>query len=171
MKYFVFDVESIGLHGEPYAVGWVVVNRLGDELDSGKIAIDPMLAHGESDDRLWCAGNIPPLVVTHMSMKAMLTDFWSQWLKWKAEGAQMLAECGWPVEAKFLAMCIGVEYPKSKWEGPYPFHEIASFMVMAGMDPMGTYDRLEREEPKHDPLADARQSARLLLEALNKCSS
>ena len=41
-------------------------------------------------------------------------------------------------------------------------------MLCAGMDPMATYDRLPAELPRHDPLADARQSARLLVEALRR---
>lgn len=164
---FVFDVESIGLHGEPYAVGWVV-SLDGKEADSGRIAIDPDLAHGDDEDRAWVGANIPPIPITHMSMKGMLFDFWSRWIEWKKKGALLFAEFGWPVEAKFLAMCIGTDYPRTKWDGPYPFHEIASFMVAAGMDPMLTYDRLPSEEPKHCPLADSRQSMRLLLEAINK---
>jgi hypothetical protein len=42
-----------------------------------------------------------------------------------------------------------------------------AFMVAAGMDPMATYDRLPTE-PQHDPLGDARQSARLLMQALGR---
>jgi hypothetical protein len=52
--------------------------------------------------------------------------------------------------------------------GPYPLHEIASFMTAAGMDPMATYARLPDELPKHHPLADARQSARLLWLAVSR---
>lgn len=33
MLYMVFDVESIGLHGEGFAVGYVVVDRNGERLD------------------------------------------------------------------------------------------------------------------------------------------
>ena len=40
-------------------------------------------------------------------------------------------------------------------------------MVAAGMDPHATYDRL-LDEPQHDPLGDAKQSARLLMTALKK---
>ena len=34
-KFMVFDVESIGLHGEGFAVAWVVVNRAGERLGDG----------------------------------------------------------------------------------------------------------------------------------------
>jgi hypothetical protein len=162
---FVFDVESIGLHGEPFAVGWTVIDSVGAEIDFGRIAIPPEMAHGDDDDSEWCRANIPAIPATHMSMKAMLVDFWSQWMKWKEKGALMFAECAWPVEAKFLAMCIGVDYPRNKWEGPYPFHDVASVMLSSGMNPMANYERTESEMPKHCPLADARQSARLLCTA------
>lgn len=164
--FFVFDVESIGLHGEPYAVGWVIIDLSGEEKAGGYIAIRPELACGDDDDRQWCAENIPEIEPNRHYMDEMLQDFWAVWLFWKERGALMAAECAWPVEAKFLAMCVGSEYPKSKWEGPYPLHDVASIMLAAGMDPMATYERLPNELPKHDPLADARQSARLLTEAL-----
>ena len=34
-KFMVFDVESIGLHGDGFAVAWVVVNREGERLGEG----------------------------------------------------------------------------------------------------------------------------------------
>jgi hypothetical protein len=39
-------------------------------------------------------------------------------------------------------------------------------MMAAGQDPMKNHERRGDELPKHNPLADARQSARLLLEAI-----
>lgn len=168
MNYFVFDVESIGLHGEPFAVGWVVVDNEGTELSNGCFSVPPGIVSGDAEDRKWCSENLPELDFTHTTLEEMLRDFWAVWKQFKTDEGMMLAECGWPVEAKFLAMCVGVGFPASKWEGPYPFHEIASFMVAAGMDPMSNYERNASEIPKHNPLADARQSARLFLEALEK---
>lgn len=167
-RYFVFDVESIGLHGEPFAVGWVVVDNGGTELSRGVFSTFPGIVSGLPDDREWCEKNIPEIPVTHATLEELLKDFSEVWKLEKSEGALMFAECGWPVEAKFMSMCIGVNYPESKWDGPYPFHEIASIMWAAGMDPLSNYDRTANELPKHDPLADCRQSARLLIEALNK---
>ena len=43
-----------------------------------------------------------------------------------------------------------------------------TIMAAAGMDPLKTYDRLPSEEPRHNPETDARQSARLLLIALER---
>jgi hypothetical protein len=169
-KYFVFDVESIGLHGEPYAVGWTVIDAEGREIESGKMAVDPDGVHGDGDDREWVNANIPSINITHLCLRDVLIDFWSKWMQWKKEGVLMFAECTWPVEAKFLSMALHAQ-PAMKWEGPYPFHDVASVMLAVGMDPTATYERLPAELPKHDPLADARQSARLLINALKKGSS
>lgn len=168
--YFVFDVESIGLHGEPYAVGWIVLSSSGEEIECGRMAVDPNTVRGDEDDRAWVNSNVPPISITHISLQALLIDFWSKWMQWKKEGALMFAECAWPVEAKFLTMSLH-STPGMKWEGPYPLHDVASVMFASGMDPMKEYERLPSELPKHEPTADARQSARLLIDALSSRST
>ena len=82
----------------------------------------------------------------------------------------MAAECLWPVEARFIRDCITDDAQRLP-EAPYPFHEIASIMLAAGMDPMASYPRTPSEMPPHNPLADARLSARLLSEALAKIAA
>ncbi len=165
-KYFVIDVESIGLHGEPFAVGWVVVDTAGNELESGCLAIPQEIANGEAVNRKWVSENCPPIPANCINMEAMLSEFWAVWKR--LSGALMFAECAWPVEARFLSMCVGVNWPEKEWEGPYPLHDIASVLMAKGMDPMAKYERRENEMPLHHPLSDARQSARLLIEALTK---
>jgi hypothetical protein len=78
----------------------------------------------------------------------------------------LAADCAWPVEARFLAACVDDQPEQRAWEGPYPLIDIASVRLAAGLDPLATVERLPSEMPAHDPLADARQSARLLIEAL-----
>ncbi len=82
----------------------------------------------------------------------------------------MAVECGWPVEARFLAACID-EDPDRASDGPYPLLEISTMMQAAGMDPMATYKRKPEELPAHDPRGDARLSARLLRIARNNLES
>jgi hypothetical protein len=74
--------------------------------------------------------------------------------------------CAWPVEARFLAACVDDNPMTHEWSGPYPLHDLASVLMAAGRDPLAKNERLPGELPEHDPLADARQSARLLLAAL-----
>jgi hypothetical protein len=177
--YMVFDVESVGLHGEGFAWGFVVVDREGREQGQSYFACHPDNANGSAEGRRWIAENLPPLVVskTH-SPKDVREIFWSHWLEWKAKGAVLAADCPWPVEARFLAACVDDAMPRYRgerpndgprgWEGPYPLIDVASVRLAAGLDPLGMINRRPYEVPMHDPLCDARQSARLLVEALRR---
>lgn len=167
--FFIFDVESVGLHGEGFAVaGGIYIN--GAAQSEFRFCCPPEEAKGDDDDREWVKANVPVMEITHRHPAAVREAFWSEWEKAKKRypGITMAGECIWPVEAGFVARCIYQDKAKRNWEGPYPFHEIASFMRAAGMDPMATYERTPSEMPPHEPLADARQSARLLAEAMNK---
>jgi hypothetical protein len=173
--YMVFDVESVGLHGEGFAVGWVVVDTEGGEVACGAHACDPRgreNASGDDEGRAWVLANVPHSVwglggrwdagTAYQAREA----FWEDWQAWKAKGAILAADCPWPVEARFLAACVDDDPEARRWGGPYPFIDVASVRLAAGLDPLGTEERLPSELPIHDPLADARQSARLLIEAL-----
>ncbi len=164
--YMVFDVESIGLHGEGFAVGHVVVRANGERLDGGKYVCRQIDAKGDDEGRQWVRENVPAAYVNCNDPQEVRHLFWRDWLKWRERGAVLVADCAWPVEARFLAACVDDDPENRKWQGPYPLHELASFMVAAGMDSMATYERLP-DEPQHDPLGDAKQSARLLVRALN----
>jgi hypothetical protein len=164
--FMVFDVESIGLHGEGFAVGWVVVRDDGVLVADGCLACPTSTAHGDDEGRQWVSENCPILPTNCPNPQEVRRLFWNYWSEWKAQGAVMVADCAWPVEARFLIACVNDDASRT-WGGPYPLHELASFMVAAGMDPHATYYRLP-DEPQHDPLGDARQSARLLVTALSK---
>lgn len=168
MLYMVFDVESIGLHGEGFAVGWIVVDETGGEHGEGRIACMANDAMGNRAGHDWVGMNVPPFELTEHSPRHVRDRFWLAWIHWKSRGAVLVADCAWPVEARFLAACVSDDLPSREWDGPYPLHELASFRLAAGLDPLGTNLRRPNELPAHDPLADARQSARLLLEAVNK---
>lgn len=165
--FFVFDVESVGLHGEGYAVGICVVSPGGEILAEDRYACDPESARGMESDREWIAANVPEVPVSHRTPREVREAFWMLWMEWKeTKGATMAADCLWPVEARFVCACVDDRPERRAFLGPYPFLEISSVLTAAGIDPLANYPRLESEEPKHDPLADARQSARLLTEAL-----
>jgi len=165
---FIFDVESIGLHGEGFAVAGGVF-RDGEQLTKFLFACDPRRAEGRPEDHQWVAQNVPPLTATHDYPHQVRAAFVEEWLSSEAAvpGLAMAAECGWPVEANFLLACAR-EHPGFQ---PYPVHEIASVFLAAGMDPLATYPRLPDELPVHHPMADARQSARLMFEAMSMVRS
>ena len=167
--WFVFDVESIGLHGEAFAVaGGIYVE--GEEIAAFCVACYPGSAEGNLEDRLWIETNVPPIHANAKSPEDVRNQFWTIWecAKEQHPGILMAAECGWPVEARFLAACVDDDPQPRRWAGPYPLHDVASFMLAAGMDPMATYERNENELPAHNPLVDVRLSARLLFRALDQ---
>lgn len=170
-KYLMsFDVESVGLHGEGFAVGWVVVDLgTGLEVASGMEACDPDTADGTGVDRIWIQENIPDIQPTCPNPLAVRNRFWSEWHVWKSKGAVLAADCPWPVEARFLMECIR-DRPDRAMDGPYPLIGIESLLWSAGMDPLGTYIRRGDEE-KHNPLGDARQSARVMANALKRIAT
>lgn len=173
-RLFIFDVESVGLHGEGFAVAGGFYSSTGEVLREFAYHCHPSEADGLPDDRKWVAENVTfhPSSVEQMNPFMVRDRFWNEWMHAKgASKAAMFVECGWPVEAAFMEACVNDHLETRNWDGPYPMHEIASVMLAAGMDPMATYERGESEKPAHEPLADARQSARLLFAAFDKLAS
>lgn len=162
--FMVFDVESVGLHGEGFAVAGGLYTKHGVALWEFRMRCPVDACEGDDAGREWVEANVPAQQITHSKPSAIRSGFWAYWLQAKSAGAVMAAECAWPVEANFLAACVKDD-PSRQWEGPYPLHDVASWMAAAGMDPMTKYERLPSELQVHDPLADARQSARLLATA------
>lgn len=166
--FFVFDVESVGLHGEGFAVAGGVYLANGAAQWEFCYACPIDEAKGDDEGRKWVKENVPTLDVTHRLPIGIRDAFWLDWLKAKAQYPEivMAVECGWPVEARFLCAVIDDEPEDRRWKGPYPLQEVASYLAAAGMNPMATYERTPSEMPAHNPLTDARLSARLLSEAL-----
>ena len=164
--FMVFDVESIGLHGDGFAVAWVVVNRSGQRLGEGCMACPRDLCAGTDESRLWVNENVPPLEVTSPTPQHLRNAFWHQWRYWADQGAVLVADCAWPVEANFLSACVRLNHAEREWQGPYPLHDLASVLLTRGADALAVTERLPDELPAHHPLMDARQSARQLLFAL-----
>ena len=164
-SFFVFDVESVGLHGEGFAVAGGVYLTNGAAQWEFCFCCPMELAEGMASDRYWVNQNVPAMEITHRDPRMLRMAFWDMWEKAKRDKSEMAAECLWPVEARFIRDCVSEDAQRLS-SAPYPFHEISSVMFAAGMDPMETYPREPSEMPPHNPLADARQSARLLTMAL-----
>lgn len=167
--FFVLDVESVGLFGEGFAAGWVVIKRSGAILSYGLLSCDPAMCEGSEEGRKWVAENVPHLsgkVNSPVELRALV---WDAWKKSKADGAVMASECPWPVEARFLLQAAQENQGANDLQaGPYPLLDISSMLVAIGEDPLAPQPRLESELPPHDPLADATQSARILAQILRK---
>ena len=164
--FMVFDVEAVGLHGEGFAVAWVVVNSDGEQLDEGLLGCDPALCAGTDENRLWVRENVPQLPHSSPTTQHLRNTFWRAWRHWADKGAVLVADCAWPVEANFLSECVRLNHREREWQGPYPLHDLASVMLALGADALAVTERLPDELPAHHPLMDARQSARQLVACL-----
>lgn len=165
-KRLIFDVESVGLHGEGFAVGWVLMD--GDGIvEEGHVACDPICARGTTDDFRWVEQNVNIEGAVRVANPRAVRDiFWQVLQEAKKDKVEVWTDCGWPVEANFLSACIADDPEARKWGGPYPLFDVANVLLVAGFDPLGTYAREPNELPIHNALNDARQSARQLMTSL-----
>lgn len=167
MKYLVFDVESIGLHGEAFAVGWVLVSGEGTELSCGLVHCPSGAASGTENNREWITKNCPEIPISEgkyvLSPLQVRNEFWEILQAVNKDEIKIVSDCGWPVEARFLIACINDDHSVREFMGPYPLHDLASVLLAKGVNALDKFERKEDELPIHNPLADARQSARILI--------
>lgn len=175
MLVFSFDVESLGLYGEGFAVGAVVFED-GKEVDSmfASCPVDKLDSYTsiKNDDTKcseetikWLQANVFPTLSEpkYQSAKEVREAFWGFYRTWKHADV-FVADCGAPVEANFLRQCVLDKYQERQWQAPYPLHELGTLLLTVGKDPTAYYNRLENELPAHNPVCDARQSGRLWIE-------
>jgi hypothetical protein len=165
--YLVFDVESMGLHGEGFAVGGSLFNHRGERLDSFLFCCPTEGLYSSPEDRAWINDNVPLLPAMYNTPRDIRDAFWSYYTTAKKEYDNLMvaAETPWPVESNFLSACIKDD-PSRHWEGPYPLLDISSVMFTAGEDPLTPVPRDESELPYHHPGADAYASANILFKLI-----
>lgn len=165
-KFISLDVESIGLHGQAFAYGYVVIDRDGNVLEDRIVACPRETAAGDIVSRKWVDENVPHIEPVVETPEDVLNDFWEQWIRLKEEDAALVGDCIWPVETNFLSACVKLDPENRSFSGPYPMFDLPSVLMTLGQNPLGTFERLPEELPAHQPLNDARQSARILSIAL-----
>jgi len=179
----MLDVESVGLHGEALAYGYVIED--GPHVVEEGIAIaNPDTCSGEKQDFNWLKTNVFPwisamsptfpgagehpvvqpdpttgAVVTLCDGPATLREvFWTLWVREKARSTELWADVCWPVEAGFLSACVRARSGR-KFEGPYPLMDVATPWELIFGESL---PRVREELPEHHPLMDARHSMRKL---------
>lgn len=169
-EFFMFDGESLGLHGPAFQVAGGIFTRKGVALSTFCFGVHIELLKEEAaspEDIQWVKENCNLGIATHDSLREMRDAFWDFYLfEVRRKGIPIIADCQWPVEAKLLTQCIMDNYEARKNFGPYPVHELATLLAACRMDPTGVFTRQENELPVHHPLNDARQSARLVAQCL-----
>ena len=162
----VIDVESVGLHGPAFAVGYVLIDFKGVVMAEGTHAVNPNgIGNVDSVGLKWVNEHVKIEAFNHINAFQMRRAFWDIWDKVRHQ-AWMAADCTWPVESNFLSACIADDPVTRMWLGPYPLLDISTMSIASGRRNYRQEDRLPNELPEHHPLMDARQSARLLTEML-----
>jgi hypothetical protein len=168
----MIDVESLGLHGPGFAVGYCWADFAGRIYEEGIWAVRPdSLRVDDIEGAKWVAENVKIESTDYncTDLCVVYDKFWRYWLKIH-KTTLMFADVPWPVEARFLNACVDVWPAGHNWEGPYPLLDSCAFRLAHGHRAMGKEHRLEDELPEHNPLADARQSLRLLCELIQSKS-
>ena len=161
----VFDVESVGLHGEGYAFGYVVhKTSTGEQVEEGIITCPSALAVGDASGREWIQKHVDPHLPfpVEQTPHEVRTLAWQVLTRWSVRGAVIFVDWGWPVEARFLARCVDDDLRRKTMISP--IQEIATVVELAGAGEDSA--RRPEELPLHNPLSDARHSLRILLQAL-----
>lgn len=170
--FFVFDVESAGLHGEGFAFGYVVVDKNGAILEDIGTYFCPF-PDCSAENKQWLEENVLPQMESGCFTRQpdpywLRRAFWERWMKWKSQGAVLVTDCGWPIKANFLSACIADDPENRAWDGPYPLFDLSSVLLAVRENPIETFPRFDDELPAHNPRNDARQSARVMMTAFKK---
>lgn len=162
--YMVMDVESIGLFGPAFALGFVVMDegfRIVQE-EYSCCGVHHFTRLSGSPDFEWVEKNVVPhCPVNEDSPHSMMAEFITAWTKYQPLGCQLWADCCFPVETNFLSRVLDQD-EHLRGKSPYPLYDLATLLFARGYDPTRMYPRREDELPAHHPLMDARQSARIL---------
>lgn len=169
---FSLDVESVGLYGDAFSVGVSVVDENNKEIDNLFLRADHHLAKGLDSGRKWIEQNVIPNLenINCESLYELRSKFWNFYKKYNLKYPTMktIADCGVPCEANFFRQCILDDLEARIWDGPFPLYEVGTLLILCGINPQASHERLSNELPIHNPLCDARQSARLWLECKQK---
>lgn len=137
MKILSVDVESNGLHGQPFAVGAVCTHDTGPA--------DVYLARCPIDGPVdpWVAANVLPALdglpdrfaCDDNPYASFLADF-AAWYDDHQDGDPLvIAHVAAPVEARLFADMVRVLH-RDPFSGPFPLHDVADLLWAVGADPL-----------------------------------
>lgn len=158
---FLFDVESTSLHGTGFAVGAVVVNKDGTEIDRFEL----LSKEGAEKVGDWVKENVLPSLSempTCETDKELREAFFSFYIKHK-ETSEIWSDVNFPVETNFLHAIVNDAPNEREWSMPYPLKD-ASTIIDINIDRCAECGLSNLR--KHNPLDDSRASVYLLLKAM-----
>lgn len=159
-RYVVFDVESVGLLGEPWAIGWVAMNSIGVEVASGctwayPMEVDPSAS---SEDYDFALPAVESLAATTPAVtpEQVLRDLWDLWVQTRSAGATFYCDVFSPVDGHALRQAFvnakkrGVAVPLEDSPRVLDIHSIVTHA--------GIKRNIASSNNKHHPVDDARAS-------------
>lgn len=157
----LFDVESTSLHGTGFAVGAIVINKGGSEIDRFEL----LSKEGSGKVGDWVKENVLPSLQdmptceTDVELRTAFFDFYTK----HKETVEVWSDVNFPVETNFLSAIVSDNIAEREWSMPYPLKD-ASTIVDVSIDRCAEcgIDGLR----KHNPLDDSRASVYFLLKAL-----
>jgi len=162
VAHIVYDVETVGILGPCWAIGWVALTAAGDEIASGHAWTEPV---GDPATVVWAQPARDALAAESAPLadgNAVLRALWAVWLAAKASGASLWCDVAYPCDgptlrdAHRLAVSEGVSGP---FDGPFPLRDIAERLG-------GRVSGPPLPDGAHHPVVDARWSSGRLREAL-----
>lgn len=170
-KILSFDLEANNLHGEPFAVGALVIDGHGKVHDSFT-ARCPIVAAVDP----WVQANVLPAITdmpqTHGSYVDMREAFWRWYVTAEASSDYVLVSNGYPVEYRFLLDCQNADIDERYWKHPFPILDLSSILIAAEKASGITKSQLRRSIRKtvsfsqHNPFDDAKMAALMAFEVL-----
>jgi inhibitor of KinA sporulation pathway (predicted exonuclease) len=159
----VFDVESTSLYGQAFAVGAIVLDSEGREIDSFQL-IDEW---AKTDVNEWVRDNVLPHLTDLPRCYGGL-DFREQFYEFYCkhkDTADIWGDCIFPVEAHFLHAVACSDLKNREFAMPYPLKDIST-IIDIDIDRAAASGFVGLR--KHHPLDDARASARVLFNHLKE---
>ena len=150
---FVFDCESTSLHGSTFAVGCIVSDKKGKEIDRFEL----MSLEGAQKANDWVKKNVIPNLQDLKTCKTDLelrNEFFKFYQK-HAENCKIYSDVNFPVETNFLSAVASDDLVNREFSMPYPLFDIAMYVDVE-------IDRCEKYEKetglklrKHNPTDDS----------------
>lgn len=167
----IIDVESIGLYGQAFCVGYVVYDRnLKGFLAKTLLSCPHTEAFGETcfkDDVKWVEENVIQYLPTPsircdnpQELRNIWYDHYNAYKTAYGTELSLWADCIYPVETNFLRQVALDNVRDRAFKMPYPIHEIATIRQLVGLNPTASYDL--PKELSHNPIAECEYIVRCL---------
>lgn len=165
----VFDVEALRLNGSGFAVGAVVLNYKGKEIERmGLMSIQNIGSACE-----FVKKEVLPCLTDSLNLCATDRELRDSFYKFliKHKGARIFSDVNYPVETNFLSQICNDDIDNREFEMPFPLEDIADASNIS-IDRTEFYtkknaayilqDIANRKLIKHNPIDDAIASAYFL---------